>query len=341
MNASGVGSASRRPRLGFLGVGWIGRNRLQAIVEADVADVVAIADPSAACRDAARAIAPTATLCEHLGQLLEHPLDGIVIATPSALHADHALAALARGKAVFCQKPLGRSGDEARRVVDAARAADRLLGVDLSYRHTSAVKAVAPIVRTGGIGRVFAVDLAFHNAYGPEAAWFYDRAQSGGGCVIDLGVHLLDLALWILAFPEIEHVDSHLFQAGFTPLPDATEDFASVQMTLAGGVVLRLSCSWRVSAGRDCVIEARMFGTNGGVAITNVGGSFYDFVAERYRGTRAELLVEPPDAWGGRAAIAWVDQLSRSPRFHLGAEEYVAVAHALDRIYEAGARQER
>ncbi len=324
-----------RPRLGFLGVGWIGRHRMQALAEHGGVDIVGIADPSSACRDAARAIAPAATLCDHLGQLLELPLDGVVIATPSALHAEHSLAALARGKAVFCQKPLGRNGLEARKVVDAARAANRLLGVDLSYRHTAAVRALAPIIRGGSIGRVFAVDLVFHNAYGPEAAWFYDKASAGGGCVIDLGVHLVDLALWLLDFPSVERVESQLFTRG-EPVPaTGVEDFATVQLRLQGGIAVRLACSWKVSAGQDCVIEARFYGTDGGVAMTNVAGSFFDFVAERMTGTRSERLAEPPDAWGGRAAIAWAEQLAHAPRFDPAAERFVDVARVLDRIYAA------
>src|SRR5215212_8605598 len=95
-------------------------------------------------------------------ELLTSDLDGIVIATPSALHADQAIAALERGVAVFCQKPLARTGPETRAVIGAARAADRLLGVDLSYRHTSAMRAVRDLVTSGQIGHVRAVELVFH-----------------------------------------------------------------------------------------------------------------------------------------------------------------------------------
>ncbi|MDB4963847.1 MAG: Gfo/Idh/MocA family oxidoreductase [Myxococcales bacterium] len=322
-----------RPRLGFLGVGWIGRHRMQAIAEHGLAEIVAFGDPIAAHREAARAIAPRAIQCEHLGQLLEIPLDGIVIATPSALHAEHCLAALERRQAVFCQKPLGRSASETRRVVAAARAADRLLGVDLSYRHTRAVQEMRAVLSAGGIGRVFAADLIFHNAYGPEAAWFYDRVASGGGCVIDLGVHLVDLALWLLDFPAVEHVESQLFAHGSPLTSDAVEDFAAVQLRLAGGIAVRLTCSWRVSAGRDAVIEASFFGSNGGLAIKNVAGSFFDFVGERYSGTRTERLCEPPDAWGGRAAVAWAERLATSRRYDAEAERLVDVAAVLDAIY--------
>jgi predicted dehydrogenase len=328
------------PRLGFLGVGWIGRHRLQAIAREGLARIVAIADPSSERRAAALALAPGAVACEHLGQLLEQPLDGVVIATPSALHAEHSLAALSRGCAVFCQKPLGRDAAEVARVVAAARAVGCLLGVDLSYRHTRAIQRIREVLRGGGIGRPFAIDLVFHNAYGPDAAWFYDRAASGGGCVIDLGIHLVDLALWLLDFPAVEAVESRLYHAGvpLAPGDPSVEDYAAVQLRLAGGVVARLTCSWRISAGRDAVIEAAWYGTDGGLAMKNVDGSFHDFVAEHYRGTATERLAAPPDEWGGRAAIAWTEQLARGAGFDPEAERLVDVATVLDAIYRGGVR---
>ncbi len=326
-----------RPRLGFLGVGWIGRHRMQAIADHGGAEIVAVCDPIAAHREAAQAIAPGVQRCEHIGDLLELNLDGVVIATPSAMHVDHCLAALERGRAVFCQKPLGRNAGETQRVVSAARAKDRLLGVDLSYRYTAAIEQIRAVIRAGGIGRVFAADLVFHNSYGPEAAWFYDKAAAGGGCVIDLGVHLVDLALWLLGFPLVEQVDSQLFAKGSPLVTDVgVEDFAAVQLRLAGDIAVRLSCSWRVSAGRDAIIEASFYGTEGGLSMKNVGGSFYDFVGERYVGTKTERLSNPPDDWGGRAAIAWTERLARSPRFDAEAERLVDVALVLDMIYRGG-----
>ena len=188
-----------KPRVGFLGTGWIGRHRMQAIVNGGAVEALAVADPDPECAAQAADLAPGAAVLPSLEALLDHGLDGLVIATPSALHAEQAIAALERGIAVFCQKPLGRNEGEARSVIEAARRADRLLAVDLSYRRTAAVEAIAGPIRSGELGEIFAVDLAFHNAYGPDKPWFYDRKLSGGGCVIDLGVHLVDLALWLPA----------------------------------------------------------------------------------------------------------------------------------------------
>ncbi|HET9730647.1 MAG TPA: Gfo/Idh/MocA family oxidoreductase, partial [Acidimicrobiia bacterium] len=140
-------SSTTRPRLGFLGVGWIGRHRMHAIAESGAATVAAVADASPEmAREACSGLDTRPEVSGCLDELLDHDLDGIVIATPSALHAEQAIAALERGVAVFCQKPLARTVDETRRVVEAARAADRLLGVDLSYRHTAAMCAIRDLV---------------------------------------------------------------------------------------------------------------------------------------------------------------------------------------------------
>ena len=327
--------AVRRPRLGFLGLGWIGRSRLEAVVGDGHADVVAVSDPSPDAAEQARRLAPGAETVESLDALLDLELDGVVIATPSALHAAHSMQALERGVSVFCQKPLARTAEETRRVVRAARAADRLLHVDLSYRHAAAMRRVRELVQQQALGIVYAADLVFHNAYGPDKSWFRDRALSGGGCVIDLGIHLVDLALWTLGFPRVERVESHLYTNGqrLEPQPVVVEDYAIAQIMLHGGAVLRLACSWNLPAGRDAVIEAVFHGTSGGAGFRNVNGSFYDFVAEQYDGTRTTLLVEPPDAWGGRAAVQWARRLAASARFDPEAERLVEVAAALDAIY--------
>ncbi len=328
-------SAMRPPRLGFLGVGWIGRHRLKAVLEGSEVEVAGVVEPSAEMATEAAALVPRAERLGSLEELLQQELDGLVIATPSALHAAQSLQALARGVAVFCQKPLGRTTPEVRAVVEAAREADRLLGVDLSYRHTEGMMRVRELVRSGGLGRVHAVDLVFHNAYGPDRTWFYDPALAGGGCVMDLGIHLVDLVLWALDFPAVREVASHL-SAGGEPLPARpaqVEDHAVATLVLEGGVIVRLACSWRLHAGQDAVIAADFYGTRGGASFRNVGGSFYDFRAERFTGTARTPLAEPPDAWGGRAIVAWAQQLARGGGFDPKAGQLVDVAVALDRIY--------
>jgi len=241
---------SGRPRLGFLGTGWIGRNRLEAVVNADIADVVAISDPSEEMTSAARALAPEADVRGGIDELLEIGLDGLVVATPSALHAEQSCRALEAGIPVFCQKPLGRNAREVRKVVSAAKRANKLLMVDFSYRYIDGARTVRNLARSGEFGEIFAADLKFHNAYGPDKPWFFDRKLSGGGCLIDLGVHLVDLLLWTLDFPAVYEVSGHLRSKG-RRLDDKSrqvEDYACGEFQAADCLV-QLACSWNLNAG--------------------------------------------------------------------------------------------
>src|SRR5690606_36159589 len=122
--------------------------------------------------------------------------------------------------------------------------------------------------------------------YGPDKPWFYDRREAGGGCLMDLGIHLVDLALWLLDPPVLSDLRARLFAAG-KPLrhgDTAVEDYAVAELSCRSGAVIRIACSWHLPAGRDAVIEASLYGSKGGASMRNVEGSFYDFVAERYRG---------------------------------------------------------
>ncbi len=327
--------ATLKPRIGFIGTGWIGRHRMEAMLAAGQVEAAAVADPADAAAEAARALAPGALVAESFQDLLDLQLDGIVVATPNALHAGQAIQALQAGCAVFCQKPLGRSAAETLAVVEAARASDRLLCVDLSYRFTEAMRRIREEACQGTLGRLFSADLTFHNAYGPDKPWFYDRALSGGGCLIDLGVHLVDLALWMLDFPEVVSASGALYAKGrrLQPGDPAVEDYAVATLELEGGRTARIACSWNLHAGCDAVISAAFHGDGGGARFANVGGSFYDFRAERLQATAHESLAEPPDAWGGRAAVDWARRLARGDRFDPEAERLVQVARVLDQIY--------
>jgi predicted dehydrogenase len=329
----------RKPRLGFVGLGWIGRSRLRSVVEAGVAEIAAIQDVQAGAVDEAQQLSREAVQFASFDELLREDLDGIVIATPNCFHAEQSIAALERGIAVFCQKPLGRNARETRIIVDAARRADRLLGVDLSYRAIPAMRSVSDLVESGELGKVFAIDAKFHNGYGPDKAWFRDFSLSGGGCVLDLGSHLLDLALRPLGFPRVTHVQSSLFANGALMGKglEVVEDYGVATIKTEDGAVINLSCCWNLHMGRDADIEIAFYGTRGGAKLRNVDGSFYDFIGERFIGTKTELISDPADAewqWGALAMIEWIEKLSVDGSFDRDAEQFVLSAEVLDRIYK-------
>jgi predicted dehydrogenase len=328
---------SNPPRLAFVGVGWIGAMRLDSVRQAGTAEVAALCDPVPANLEAAREASPQAACFEDLDTLLAQAgdlaLDGVVISTPNALHVPQAVAALEHGLAVFCQKPLAIDAEGARAVVRAARRAGCLLGVDYTYRCTAGAQALRRLVRAGELGRVFSLDLAFHNAYGPDKPWCHDPAVAGGGALMDLGVHLIDLAIWLLGSRGVRSVHGLAFRDGLPLAERGIDDFATVQLELEGRAAVSLAVSWNAHLGRDCAIRAAAFGSAGGAEFRNVGGSFFDFELERAHGRSGEIVVREGREALGRALVEWVERLAEHPGFDPEIEQAVLVSEAIDAVY--------
>lgn len=308
---------------------------MEAMLRQGEVEAAAICDRRLESVGEALKLAPDAVIVPDLSEMLQLRLDAVVIATPSSLHASEAIDALEAGAAVFCQTPLARTAAEAKAVVDAARAADRLLGVDLSYRFTEGMQRIREYVAGGEIGRLYTADLAFHASHAPDRPWAHDPRKSGGGAMMDVGLHLIDLALWMFGFPAVERVDSSLFTQGemLEPRADVAEDHGLATLRLAEGGTVRIAASWNLPPGRDAVIEAQFRGTGGGAAFTNVNGSLRDFRAELYKGTSTDVLSKPGDSWEGRAAARWAARLAAGEGFDADADRLIALSEVLDRIY--------
>lgn len=323
--------------LGFCGLGWIGRSRLNAILEHNLADKFTIADPSKEVQNELKQSLNGAGCFNSINELLNADLDGVVIASPSALHADQCMQALEHGKAVFCQKPLGRNTAETQKVVALAEEKNLLLHVDFSYRFTKGIQAIKNIIDNDGIGKIYGINLTFHNAYGPDKDWYKNPKYSGGGCFMDLGIHLVDLLFWLFDDPVLTHQSAQFFHQGTADFDrnKVVEDYAVAQCIMNNETAVQLACSWFLPAGKDAIIEAAFYGEKGGLSFKNINGSFYDFKAEQFFGTRSETLTEPPENWQGKAAVHWANQLTKGKGFDSEAWNYVKVARELENFYKA------
>lgn len=328
--------AASKPRLGFAGLGWIGGQRMQVLAASRTADVAALCEPDdRRLGDACAALEHPPAVFGRFEELLEQPLDGIVIATPNALHEPQAAAALERGIAVFIQKPLALSRAGTERLVELARARNLPLGVDWSYRWLAGMPELKRRLDAGEIGAITAAELCFHNAYGPDAAWYYKVELSGGGCLLDLGCHLLDLCHWLLGARDPVDVRARCFHDGgwLRPPVSVPEDFVLADIDYASGQHVHLSCSWRASVGRGAIIGCRIFGTEGGAELRNVNGSFYDFEIAQNRGAESELLGSPPDPWPGRALLEWAGRLRDGAGSGDDLDSLATTAGVIDEIY--------
>ena len=176
-------------------------------------------------------------------------VDAVVVATPNAQHHAVAMAALGAGKHVLVDKPLACTVAEADEMIAAAQRAGRVLVPFQNTRFAAPFVAAAAQVREGAIGAVTGFRVAFGHggpqAWAPRATWFFDRASSGGGCLVDLGVHAVDL-LRAVTGEEITHVSAVLNgQAG-----DVETD-AQILARLRNGAIGSVHASWSARPGPD------------------------------------------------------------------------------------------
>jgi predicted dehydrogenase len=331
--AASTPTGTTPPRLGFVGLGWIGRLRLEAVASAGAGAVVALCEPLEDRLGAAAEGHPDAATFRDVRGLLDAAerldLDGVVIATPNALHVEQARAALERGLAVFVQKPIGTGAEDVEALVADARRADRRLGVDYAYRHLAAAERARTLVRDGALGEVFFAEAEFHNAYGPDKAWCFDPDLSGGGAFMDLGVHLVDLSLWLLG-GRPEEVRGW---ARDLPGHPGIDGFSAAEVTLDSGARSRIAASWHAHAGRDCIFRVVVHGSDGSAEIRNVDGSFYDFELCLRRGRSEEIVVRDSRDWMDRGIVAWARDVVRDPGYDSSADGNVEVARVVDRVY--------
>jgi 1,5-anhydro-D-fructose reductase (1,5-anhydro-D-mannitol-forming) len=126
-------------------------------------------------------------------------VDAVLVTTPNALHLEDVLTAVAAGKPVLCEKPMGMNADECRQMVEAARRAGVLLGVAQVFRFEESTARFRERVAAGEIGRpIFARAEFSFDGSGHRRAWLYNRSIAGGGPIADVGVHCIDALRYIL-----------------------------------------------------------------------------------------------------------------------------------------------
>jgi predicted dehydrogenase len=175
-------------------------------------------------------------------------LDAVVIATPSHLHAEQVRAGLEAGKFVFCEKPLAVTSEDAGRVL-ATPGAERRLMVGMNQRFRPDAQALRSFVSGGELGEVRYLRAGWLNRrVAPNrTTWRHRRAGAGGGALMDLGIQLLDLCLWILDYPRPVRLVAHMHRNRESEV----EDSAILVLELDGGQVVNLEVTWDLVADRD------------------------------------------------------------------------------------------
>ncbi|HEX5407021.1 MAG TPA: Gfo/Idh/MocA family oxidoreductase [Pseudonocardiaceae bacterium] len=232
-------------RVAVFGVGGWARQVLLPALRADPdVEVVAGVDP---VTDNA-AITPTYRTLDELFAADDN-LDLLVIAAPDHLHVDAARAALERGIAVYCEKPLGNSAPAAEELAALAETTGVPATVGYSFRYGPAVQAMRADLADGTLGDVWLIELyeqnaQFHPLLGKPMNWKGDAALVAAGALLEYGSHVLDLCQWLVG--PVASVSSNLVRV----LPDAqVDDLATLQLRFANGANGTLLCSWVLTGG--------------------------------------------------------------------------------------------
>lgn len=266
-------------RAGIIGCGSIARlGHVPSLREAGV-EVVAVCDTNLArARAFASEFGIPDAYADHDRLLSRGDVDLVTVGIPNALHADVTIAALERGVHVLCEKPISTSVAEAERMIAAANAGTALLSVNQHMRFDPSALAMREAVTDGRLGAVYLTEARMIRQSGIPGygSWFTNSALAGHGALFDIGVHMLDLALFLLGFPEVVAVRGQLGADlgtrgiglgdwGVDHVPGGgfdVDDFAAANLTLADGSQVRVTVSWAVFGAPE--ERVTLFGTEGG-----------------------------------------------------------------------------
>jgi predicted dehydrogenase len=167
--------------------------------------------------------------------------DALIMSTPSLLHQPYVLEALAFGADVLCERPLALTSRGVETILDAAVIAGRKVVVANNHRFRSDVQALDRFLRGGELGTLTGFRAGAYKLHGTVTGWRLNRAESGGGALFDLGLSLLDLAMWLADYPPPRRVWAHVNR----PLgPNSVEETALVTLECANGMACTFDLSW-------------------------------------------------------------------------------------------------
>ncbi len=240
-------------RIGVVGAGVIGRLRAQSIRQHPRTDLAAVMDVSQ--QEAERVAAGTGALATtELERFLDTDMDAVIVSSPPHVHEEACAGAFERGRHVLCEKPLSNTVAGCRRIVDAAIEADRILAVGFNLRYYPAIEFVKDTIDAGVIG-----DLDHLRVFGGHEGlpkfridWQYRAPESGGGAMMDVGIHMTDVARYLLG--EITEVYGTMSESVWN-VP-GSEDNAMAVLRSPEGISASYHATWTEWKGYRFYVEA-------------------------------------------------------------------------------------
>ncbi len=205
--------------------------------------VAGAADPSPAAAARAAELELPSLTADYRELLADPSIDAVVITSPHDCHVTHCVDALRAGKHVLVEKPIARTLEEAQTILQAAKAADRLLMVGFNERYTPIHSRIKRLLEEGGLGgKILTARIDHFQNFNPTpGSWWRSRESVGGGCVIGSGIHRLDLLRWYLGEPTEVYA-----QAVYVPSRLEAEACVNAVIRFQSGATADFVCNWAV-----------------------------------------------------------------------------------------------
>lgn len=308
---------SRKLRLGVVGAGGIFRAVHEpAWLEHPEVEVVAICDINFdRAKEAAARMGVEHAYADYRELLARDDIDMVDICTPNLYHSEVAIAALNAGKHVFCEKPDAVNPEEAQKMADAAAASGKLLMAMRNNRFTLASQFLKRYIEEGRMGEIYAGRCGWVRRRGipGKGGWFTTKELSGGGPLIDLGVHFIDLAMWFMGNPRPVAVSGSTYtKFAHDELSDSVhsafgekkedgvfdvEDLAIGFIRFENGASLQIEFSWASNVGEEMnFVELR--GTRSGSSLKNGRLELFSEAAGQLTDTAPVFKGEEPQPHG-------------------------------------------
>lgn len=195
--------------------------------------------------------------------LLNQPLDAVVITSENSKHYEHVVAAAKKGKHILCEKPLAHTAEAARAIIDVCKEHHVILQTAFPVRFSTPVMNAKKIIESGQLGNIVAIKGT--NRGSNPGGWFIDPEKSGGGAVIDHTVHVVDIMRWYME-AEVKEVYAEI---GNLISEDDIDDAGLLTMEFDNNVFATLDCSWSRNKSYptwgDVTLE--IIGTNGSLSV--------------------------------------------------------------------------
>ena len=253
----------KKIRLGLIGLGYIGKVHLHSCMNIESTEVVAVADVSKKALKMSQKVGIKKTYSDYHSLLKDNTIDAVIISLPTHLHLTCAKEAAEAGKHILLEKPIGKNVKEGREILSAANKNNIQLMIGYSYRFAPVFQCLKSKIEGGELGEVqmgYATNVAsgpfFHrtenSAPRPVPDWWFQRELTGGGALMDLGCHMINLIRWYMG--EISDIKSYL---GFRFNLDL-EDQATCIVKFQSGRSAIVNVGW---FSQQSQLKVELFGT--------------------------------------------------------------------------------